>query len=385
MDHPFIFLIRDLGTGAILLLGRVLNPAGRGKEGRKNQREVIPMRMWSLRGRAVKGALRLLGLGAALILLALAAGSSGQVGFGQGARPVRTLQFGEVHSVAFSPDGRYLAAGGSSVYLTEIPSISGSLYMVRSFLGHTDKVNSVAFSPDGKTLASGSDDNTVKLWDVRTGECIRTLEGHTGSVWFVAFSPDGKHIASRSEDGTVKLWDVTTGECIRTLDIDEVYSVAFSPDGKYLASKSRDETAKLWDVRTGRCFQTLKGHTDWVTSVAFSPDGRLLASGSCRKWDGYGFCEQGEVKLWHVRTGRCIRTLEGHSTSVTSIAFSPDGKLLASGAWRIKLWDLATGECIRTLGGGPIAFSPDGKYLASGSWNGTVLIWYMEALLSGSP
>ena len=111
-------------------------------------------------------------------------------------------------------------------------------------------VSSVAFSPDGQYLASGSWDKTVKLWRVETGECTRTMEGHSDWCESVAFSPDGQYLASGSYDNTVKLWRVESGECTRTMEghSDCVNSVAFSPDGQYLASGSQDNTVKLWST-----------------------------------------------------------------------------------------------------------------------------------------
>jgi len=127
----------------------------------------------------------------------------------------------------------------------------------------------------------------------------------------------------------------------------------------------------------GQPVRTLEGHTSWVRSVAFSPDGKLLASGS----------DDDTIKLWDVATGREVRTLEGHNYAVTSVAFSPDGKLLASGSYKeIKLWEVATGQEVRTLRGHTdwvksVAFSPDGKLLASGSEDWTIKLWDISDLL----
>jgi tricorn protease-like protein len=275
-------------------------------------------------------------------------------------------------SVAFSPDGRRLASGSwnNTIKLWDVATGQE----VRTLSGHNSGVLSVAFSPDGRLLASASGDHTVKLWDVETGQEVRTLREHTDVVRSVAFSPDGRLLASGSDDHTVKFWNVATGQEVRTLrgHTDEVRSVAFSPDGRLLASASSDQTVKLWDVETGQAVRTLRGHTDWVWSVAFSPDGRLLASASSDQ----------TVKLWDVETGQEMRTLRGHTDWVWSVAFSPDGRLLASASsdYMVKLWDVATGQEVRTLSGhnGPVlsvAFSPDGRLLASGSWDGTVRIW----------
>ncbi|HEY9621736.1 MAG TPA: TIR domain-containing protein [Crinalium sp.] len=198
--------------------------------------------------------------------------------------------------------------------------------------GHQFSVSSVSFSPDGKTLASGSWDNSIKLWNVETGELIRTLPGHQSSVRSVSFSPDGKTLASGSGDKTIKLWNVETGELIRTLmgHQSSVRSMSLSSDGKTLASGSDDNSIKLWNVETGELIGTLTGHLYGVWSVSFSPDGKTLASGSGDK----------TIKLWNMDTGELIGTLTGHQSSVWSVSFSPDGKTLASGSAdsTIKLW-----------------------------------------------
>jgi WD40 repeat protein len=354
---------------------------------------------------------RLLGIGAAIAILLVAAGNSGQVGLSQG-QPVRTLtgHISDVTSVAFSPDGRLLASGSDDNTIKLWDVATGSL--VRTLTGHTWRVTSVAFSPDGRLLASGSADGTIRLWDVASGSLVRSLTGHTGSVFLsVAFSPDGRLLASgsceryesRCVQGEIKLWDVASGSLVRSLTghTGSVLSVAFSPDGRLLASGAAwpDATIKLWDVASGSLVRTLTGHSESVWSVAFSPDGRLLASGSCGQRTISGFCIQGEIKLWDVASGREVRSLTGHTDDVTSVAFSPNGRLLASGSCgkvenyfcvqgEIKLWDMASGSLVRTLSGHTdwvtsVAFSPDGRLLASGSWDNTIKLWDISDLVGG--
>ena len=289
------------------------------------------------------------------------------------AKSVFTKTFASISSVAFSPDGKFLATSDTNGEICLWREFADGEQLL-SITEHSSWVRTVAFSPDGQTLVSCSTDRTLKLWNVSTGECLKTLRGHTSRVWCVAFSPDGKTLASSSDDQTVKLWNASTGECLKTLreHTAGVWGVSFSPDGQTLASGSEDQTLKLWDVGSGQCLSTMQGHTDWVVSVAFSPDGQTLVSGSYDQ----------TVKLWDASTGKCLKTLPGHVSRIWCVAFSPDGKTLASGSENqtVRLWDASTGECLKTLRGHTgriwcVAFSSDGKTLVSGCDHQTVKLW----------
>ena len=259
-----------------------------------------------------------------------------------------------------------------------------SRYQIATLEGHTIGVTALAFSPEGTLLASGSqdfetgrgEDRGVRLWDVEKRTELAALEGQsTAAVRSVAFSHDGAILASAGS-GTVTLWDVALREEIATLEGGS--AVSFSPGGDFLATGGRwDEyTVRLWNVATQRQVATLEGHTDGIRSVAFSPDGALLASAS----------RDSTVKLWDVASREEVATLEGHTAEVTSVAFSPDGALLASGGgwgeYTVRLWDVATQTEVATLEGHgaevtSVAFSPDGALLASGSreWDDTIRLW----------
>jgi len=288
-----------------------------------------------------------------------------------------------VRSVAFSPDGNTLASGGSEDNTIILWDVATGQPIGQPLTAHTNWVNSVAFSPDGKLLASGSEDRTIILWDTATGQPIgQPLTGHTDLVRGITFSPDGKLLASASYDGTIILWDVTARQPLSPPLIghtDKVLSVAFSPDGKTLVSGSADHMIILWDVATGQPIgQPLTGHADWVRSVAFSPDGEALASGSA----------DGVITLWDVATRQPLGPpLSDHAGTVWSVSFSPDGKMLAWGSedGSIILWDMATAQPIgQPLTGHKatavsVAFSPDGQTLASGGLDGVIILWDVAA------
>ena len=277
-----------------------------------------------------------------------------------------------VNSVVFSPDGNTIASASDdgTICLWNVRTRK----RLKTLMAHADSVNSVVFSSDGNTIASAGNDRTVRLWNAHTGELIKTLTGHIENVNTVAFSSDGNTIASGSgkllylgggeDSGTcvgqeIRLWNTNTGELIKTLigHTSVVNSVVFSPDGNTIASgsghwmgyegkASAGEEVRLWNANTGELIKTLTGHKDVVSSVAFSPDGNLIVSGDWYDWNGYlsSGTWSGEIRVWDAHTGEHLKTLTGHTGGVSSVAFSPDGKVLASGRTdgTILLWDFST-------------------------------------------
>ena len=298
---------------------------------------------------------------------------------------LQTPPAASVNSVAVSPDGSLVAtAGEGGVRLYDAKT--GAL--VRAIGEAGDR--SVAFSPDGRSLAAGGFhmDKLVGIYDVRTGKRLRTLAGHT--EWEAdacTISPDGTLLASTGTDKQILVWDLATG-ALRHRLADQPFRVttlAFSPDSATLACGG-DKTVRLWDMRTGQLRRTLAGHRDWVCTVAFSPDGTTIASGSCDwsfhrghdwprpEWRGPEKCEW---RLWDAASGDLKRAVT-ESGPLLSLAFAPDGKSLACGiGTEVRLYDLsseAPGRVVTShhYGVTSVAFAPDGAAIISGSHDHTV-------------
>ena len=291
-----------------------------------------------------------------------------------------------ISSVSFSPNGKILASGSFDRAIRLWDVASGLL--LQTLHGHTDLVRSICYSPNGHLLASGSEDETIRLWAADSGNHLRTLQGHLDGVTAVCFSPDGHTLASGSFDNTVRLWCTASGQALQTYQENAhgIYAVCFSPHGHLLASGGRSRSIQLWDVpamltsnsvdgvgpSAPQPMRTLQGHRDTITTVSFSPDGHTLASGS----------EDQTIRLWEVDGGQLLQTLHGHAGWLTSVCFSPNGYTLASGGEdrAICLWEAESGQALQTLQGytcwvNSVCFSPDGRLLASGESDGTIHLW----------
>jgi WD40 repeat protein len=283
---------------------------------------------------------------------------------------------GTVTSLAYSPDGMRLVSGSDdrTIWVWDM----GKDEPTSVLRGHSDMVTSVAFSPDGRWVISGSRDKTVRVWDVESTDQLVILQGHSRDVSSVAVLPDGTEIVSGSHDGTIRVWDVETlsGSGSAELLGERTSDVVISPDGSHLVSIV-DKHGRIWDVKTGKQIATLDGHTDKISDVAFSLDsqGLRIVTGS---WDL-------TVRVWDTQTGRQLAVFEGHGDKVSKVALSPDSARAVSGAsdWTIRVWDVATGEQLASFEAEyqksvtAIALSPDGLRVVACSYAGTT-VWDVD-------
>jgi WD40 repeat protein len=325
-----------------------------------------------------------------------------------------------------------ILAAGSAAHAAPIDNGSGARPgLLRTLEGHTDLVRGVAVTPDGRRALSCSRDQTVRLWDLRTGRELRRFEGHRTEIRSVAFAPGAKLALSSGQDGVLVIWDVATGRevrrsqsfgaaipcavftpdgkkilagfdggAMRLLDAENfrelvtfaghtshVVSVALSRDAKLAASAGEhDHTARVWNVKSGRELHVLRGHREAVHGVALSPNGKYVATAAGGTENGTPGTEN-VVILWDVKAGKELRRFEGHTAGVWGVAFSPDSKrlLTGSGDWvrdsndkTVRLWDVATGKELHrfeqhTATVWCVAFTRDGRAVSSGDT--TVRVW----------
>ncbi|HEY3966716.1 MAG TPA: WD40 repeat domain-containing protein [Planctomycetaceae bacterium] len=258
---------------------------------------------------------------------------------------------------------------------------------------HDPEVRFVLFSKNGRHLYTGGNDNLVKSWELPGGMPRQTLKGHAAVVCCGALSPDGKVLVTGSWDGTLRAWDTETGKPQGTFigQASPIAAVAFSPDGKSLASAGGGRIFCLWNFSTRKLTYTSPEQELTIKSIRYSPDGELLATAT-GDWENWK--QPGEVKLWKAATGEELQLLPGHKAQVNAVAFSSDGKHLATGACdgNVRIWDVAD----RTLVGTAnvrgcvwaVEYFPDDARLAVAQWPGQVLVWNltnarMEAVALG--
>ncbi|HYT93533.1 MAG TPA: sigma-70 family RNA polymerase sigma factor [Gemmataceae bacterium] len=287
---------------------------------------------------------------------------------------------GAVLTAVFAPDARRLATGGADGFVRVWDVSTGKEIM--ALRGDGEPICSVAFSPDGKLLATASVGKArVRIWELATGKLVREAGANDGLVNAAVFSPDGKLLVVGGSDKAVRALESATLKTVwSTATGARVAAVAFSPDGQRLAAVGGtiDPTDRRFlagqpfviDAATGKVILATTSQTSPRITVAFSPDGKLLASGGADR----------EVRLQDVASGNEVRRLVGHAGAVTSVAFSPDARRLATGSadTTVRIWDVATGKPVENLTHSKpvavVAFSPDGRWLLTAS-GAEVRLW----------
>ncbi|MDA0834156.1 MAG: WD40 repeat domain-containing protein [Planctomycetota bacterium] len=246
-------------------------------------------------------------------------------------------------AMAFSPDGKTIASGNAGAIVLWDRKTGKE----RSILNFQDSdITSLAFALDGNCLAIGTTDGMVHLWDLVNGQLRASLAGQEDGVYMVAFSPDAKILAiPDKKEGQVSLWDVATGQKVKTLNHSDslVAAIFFSQDGKTLICSSGYKTG-FWDVASGARKHELDVPVYSPQAIAFSPDGLSLAvgGGDFKDLDSNDYSRMCSVRVLDVKTGRCLRRLDHHTKPVISVAYSHDGKRLATTSWdgSVRLWTL---------------------------------------------
>ena len=347
----------------------------------------------------------------------------------------KALEASGIQVIAFSNDGRWLAAGGvdgiARVWDLRESNTGQSPIILK---GHESQIPTLAFSPDSRLLATGSHDKTVRLWDFQNRDPEKSsivLTGHTDKLDEVSFSPDGHWLATAGFDRTARLWDLTSQDLLQSPVVlpalGGIWALAFSPDGQWLATGGLDNTIRIWNIRANEFSKpafVFAGLNGIVHNVSFSPDSRWLTAviRGVGLWDlnaddpegsraiipgitSFYRCQpfsndsqvlatglpSGDIQLWNVRPGIAPSQnalLKGHASQITTLGFSPDGRYLATGGWDrlVGLWRTNSkaaptspiflrGHDRRLL---TQAFSPDGRWLATVSVDGNLRLWQLK-------
>jgi WD40 repeat protein len=297
------------------------------------------------------------------------------------AREVRTMTglAGPAHHLALSRDGKTAASAGLSGQRIQLWDVATGKELFPS-AGHTGVLTDVFLPPGGKTAVTASTDRTARVWDLTTGKMLHLFDGSPYQYMRAAVSANGNLLALGGSADQIRLHDLTTGKPAGevAVDLGGVTALALTPDATVvLGACPRDSSIHLWDVSTGKETGCLQGHTAAPFALAVSPDGKRLASGG----------QDATIRVWDLAAGKEMHRFQAETT-VGSVAFSPDGKTVAAGGSRcVRVWDVASGEERASLAGHQgqvqcVAFSSDGRLLATAGVDRTLVLW---ELASGKP
>ncbi len=280
----------------------------------------------------------------------------------------------EIWSLAISSNGKWITSGKNTGTIEFYNRQTGDIAKILD--RHQNVTRALVFIPQTDRLISGDGDGNIKIWnrDNHNNSLEMQLQGHSGSIWAFAISPDGKTLVSCSEDESVRIWNLETGEKNAIIFSHDtvVYAVAFSPDNRVFASAGKDRIIKVWDANSRKLLQSISGHQDAIRAIAISPDGKYLVSGS---WDK-------TVKVWQLNTGKLITTFIGHENRVVTIAIARDSDTVFSGSTdnTIKVWSIKSDQLITTLSQHnnwvlALATSQQENLLVSGGKDSTIKLW----------
>ncbi len=279
----------------------------------------------------------------------------------------------KLNALAVSPDGKYLVSGGIFGHITIWEVSTGNKIKTLKSIWKNEPINSIAFSGDGDRLVTGIEDGSLQIWNFNNRRIVKSLKGHYSRVNSVVMGPKGRLIVSGSSDGSLILWDAFT-DTLKTLQkvSSEISAVAMSSDGKFVLSADADHGLKLWNTKTGKEIQNFQGHYGKVNSISFSPDNRHFVSGG----------EKSTILIWDLMAGSILRSFPTKKAAINSIRYSFNGNYILSGyadgtlaIWRIKNSLLETYFHGNLNTPFPISFSNDNQFLLSGIGNNALDLW----------